>query len=141
MVAPLKKRNQQSGYILILVMVVICVIALSMTLWANQTVGSSFFAARRGSTVQSFSLAESAALEAYWRLRQNPEYRSGQNRYWGSEWYGFTIIDNTPWSVNDLSLDVLGRGNAGGKMRGVRLRLSRSSTDSAFRIVSWSEEN
>lgn len=133
--------KDESGYILLLVMVIICVIAFITVQVVNQVTGASFLASRRAGNVRAFSLAESAAMEGYWQLSQDPSYRDTQERYWENEWYQYEIIDPTPSSTDDLFLDITGIGRVNNRSRGVRLRLIRDNASDNYQIESWHEAN
>lgn len=133
--------RDESGYILILVLVIVCIIAIATVLLIGPTMNASFFAARRSSHVPAFALAENAAHEGLWKLNADPSFRGSGARYWGNERYTYTIVDSSPSTTNDLSLDILGEGFIGSLRRGIRFRLTRTNTSSPFTIVTWEEEN
>jgi type II secretory pathway pseudopilin PulG len=133
--------KDESGYILLLVMVIICVIAFITVQVVNQTTSASFLASRRARNVRAFSLAQSAVMEGYWRLSQDPSCRETQERYWENEWYQYTIVDPSPGSTDDLVLDLIGLGHTDNHSRGVRLRLIRTDSSANYQIESWHEAN
>lgn len=104
------------------------------------TINPSYLAARRTDSVRAFPLAESAALEGFWKLTRDPGFRGAQERHWEDGWYRYIIVDATP-GTNDLILEVLGEGFDGNRERRVRLTLGRTSLDQTFTITKWSEEN
>lgn len=135
--------KNEEGYILLIVLVIVCVITLAIVGITTRTTQASFLAAKRVGTIQALPLAESAAMEGYWYLVGDPTYRIiNQERHWGSSWYRFSIIDSTPLNPNDdLSLDVLGEGFTGNQQRSVRLILTRPDLNATYTITSWSEDN
>lgn len=134
-------RNE-SGYVLLIVLVVVCAMTLAVISLTNRTTQASYLAAKRAADVQALSLAENAALEGYWRLTTQPTYRTSQERHWDGVWYRFSIIDPTPLTAaDDLYLEVLGEGFSGTQRRRVRLVLTRSNLNSDFVIDSWEEDN
>ena len=131
-----------NGYVLLIVLVIVCVITLAIIGLTTRTTDASFLAAKRVGTVQAFSLAESAAMEGYWYLVADPTCRVNQERHWGNTWYRFSIIDSTPLDPNDdLSLEVLGEGFAGNQQRSVRLVLTRPALNTTYTIDTWQEDN
>lgn len=133
--------HDESGYILILVMVIVCIITMATVLLVGPTMNASFFAVRRSATVSALAMAENAAREGLSKLHDDPSFRGSGERFWGDEWYRFTIIDATPGTTNDLSLDILGLGYIGNVGRGIRLSLIRTDVDAPFTIIGWAEEN
>mgnify|MGYP007126045654 CR=1 FL=1 len=134
-------RNE-NGYVLLIVLVVVCAMTLTIISLTNRTTQASFLAAKRAAAVQAFSLAENAASEGYWRLSVQPTYRTSQERHWGRAWYRFSIIDPTPLTADDdMDLEVLGEGFSGTQRRRVRLVLTRLDMNSDFVIDSWQEDN
>ncbi|HHZ19632.1 MAG TPA: hypothetical protein GX391_03830 [Firmicutes bacterium] len=132
-------KNEQ-GYILILVIAIVCIISFAIILVMGSTVNPSYLAARRVDTVRAFPLAESAAMEGYWQLTQDPTFRGTRERYWSDGWYRYTIVDTTP-GTNDLTLEVIGDGFAGNQQKRVRLTLRRANLNETFTITGWNEEN
>lgn len=133
--------HNESGYILILVLILVCIITTATVLLLGPTVAASFFAARRSATTSALAMAENAAHEGLWRLNNDPSFRGTGQRVWNNERYEYSIIDASPGTTNDLSLDILGRGYVGSVQRGIRLRITRVNTASPFTIVGWAEEN
>jgi hypothetical protein len=131
----------ENGFILILTVLAIIMITTATLIIAERTANASIFSARRAVSVQAYSLAESGALEGYWRLVQNPDLRTNGTAYWGSDYYSYTIIDATPGSVGDLSLTVRGEGFQNGVSSAtvVELSLTRPSTTALFTINAWHE--
>jgi type II secretory pathway pseudopilin PulG len=134
--------KNESGYILLMVLVVVGVISFGIIGLMTRTTEASFLAARRARNIQAFSLAESAAMEGYWYLVNDPTYRTNQVRQWGNDKYSFQIIDSTPSDPNnDIILEVLGEGYIGNQQRKVRLVLARPDLNSTYAMSSWSEDN
>lgn len=134
--------KSEKGFVLLLVLVIVCVMTLAVISLTTRTTQASYLAAKRAATVQAFPLAENAALEGYWRLVSDPSYRLSGEKHWSDGWYRYTIIDPTPLiSDDDLSLEVLGEGFAGREQRRVRLILARPDLYSGFVISSWREDN
>ncbi len=132
--------NKDDGYILLLVLVIVCLITFATIAITSRTTQASYLAAKRASVIPAFSLAESAALEGFWYLVNDPTCRMNQERHWGNTWYRFTIIDLTP-GTDDYDLEVLGEGYTGNQQRKVRLVLHRPDLSSDFTISLWSEDN
>lgn len=134
-------RNE-NGFVLLLVLVIVCVMTLAVINLTTRTTQASYLAAKRATAIQAFPLAESAALEGYWHLAARPTFRLNQERHMSGGWYRFTIIDPTPSVLDDdLSLEVLGEGFVGREQRSVRLRLTRGDLNASFVIDSWWEDN
>ena len=136
--------HNEKGYILLLVVVMVTVIACTVVILANRTFHASFFAARRELNAKALALAENAAMEAYWQLVKDPTYRpaTAQERHWGTAWYRYAIQDSTPLDPSDdLQLIVTGQGFVRGQQRGVKLVLRRINTAVKFSIHSWAEQN
>ena len=140
--------QDEKGYVLILTIAIICMMTVSVAVLANRTVFGSALALRRGQTVQALQMAESGALEGYWQLIRNPEFRTagtGVTKVFNdavfSGRYTYRIIDNTPTNLQDLELEIVSEGLVGRWQRKVRLRLSRSNNNTAFKKNAWQEEN
>jgi type II secretory pathway pseudopilin PulG len=131
--------KNENGYVLLIVLVIVCVITLAIIGLMTRTTDASFLAAKRVGTVQAFSLAESAAMEGYWYLVADPAYRViNQERLWSTDKYSFSIIDS---AHDDMHLEVLGAGFVGNQQRSVRLTLSRPDVSSTYSIDTWQEDN
>lgn len=134
--------KNENGYVLLIVLGIVCVMTLAVIGLTNRTTQASYLASKRAVSVQAFPLAENAALEGYWHLVIKPNYRINQERHWDDGWYRFTIIDPTPLvAEDDLNLEVLGEGFYGGEQRKVRLFLARPNLNANFTIISWQEDN
>ncbi len=134
-------RNE-NGFVLLIVLVIVCVITLAVINLTTRTTQASYLAAKRAADIKALPLAENAVLEGYWHLTISPAYRDSREKHWGDGWYRYTIIDPTPLvSDDDLSLEVLGEGFSGGEERRVRLTLHRPDLNSSFVISSWREDN
>lgn len=138
-------KRPEGGYILITVLVIVFIITLATVILSEHTLNASFFAVRRSETVSAFALAENAAMEGFWQLTRNPDFRGTQERHWGGEWYQYSIVDSSPGALNDLTLDIIGRGYVQGtgsqRTLAVRLHLSRTNTATVFKIDSEIQEN
>lgn len=134
--------RDENGFVLLLVLVIVCVMTYVVISLTTRTTQASFLAAKRANDIRAFPLAENAALEGYWQITNTPSYRGSQERYWSEGWYRFTIIDPTPLITDDdLSLEVLGEGFIGNRKRRIRLRLTRPNLNGVFSISSWREDN
>lgn len=135
--------RDENGYVLLIVLVLVCVVTFGIISLMSQTTQASFLAAKRVGTIQAFPLAESAAMEGYWSLVADPAFRTTDPlaRHWGNSWYRFSIIDDTPLDTDDLNLEVLGEGFTGSQQRRVILQLTRLALNSSFTIRSWKEDN
>jgi hypothetical protein len=135
--------KNDKGYILLIVLVIVCVITFAIVGLTTRTTEASYLAAKRSGTVRAFSLAESAAMEGYWYLTADPNCRTGQERHWNSEWYRFSIIDDSPLDdpSGDLSLVIIGEGHVSNEQRKVKLVLTRLDQYTAFTLNSWQEDN
>jgi hypothetical protein len=130
----------ESGFILILTVLAIIMITTATLIIAERTANASIFSARRAITVQAYSLAESGALEGYWRLVQNPDLRTNGTAYWGSDYYSYTILPGAA-PPGSLTLTVRGEGfqNGASSSTVVELSLTRPSTTATFTINAWHE--
>ena len=134
--------KNENGFVLFLVLVIVCVMTLVIISLTTRTTQASYLATKRVATVRTLPLAESAALEGYWHLASNPSYRLSGEKHWNDGWYQYTIIDPTPLIVDDdISLEVLGEGFVDREQRRIRLVLTRSDLNSDFIIESWREDN
>lgn len=133
--------KNEDGYVLIVTIVIICIITFSILVLTNRTVTASIFALRRADTVKALSLAESAALEGIWQLQNDPSYRTTQKRYWTDGHYQYSIEDETPATVDDLDLAVVGEGFVNDQTRKIRVKLHRDDTDTQYAIVYWQQLN
>lgn len=135
--------KNDNGYILLIVLVIVCVITFAIIGLTTRTSEASFLAAKRFRTAQAFSLAESAAMEGYWYLAADPNCRISQERNWDSEKYSFSIIDDSPEDdpSGDLSIEIVGIGYAGNEQRRVRLVLNRPDQYTTYTMNSWQEDN
>ena len=140
--------QDEKGYVLILTIALICMMTVSVGVLANRAVFGSTLALRRVQTVQALQMAESGAMEGYWQLIRNPEFRTtgsgvtkvfNDSAFKGS--YTYQIIDNSPSDRQDLVLDIVSIGISGRWERKVRLRLTRSDVNSVFQKNLWQEEN
>jgi hypothetical protein len=130
----------EKGFILILTVLAIIMITTATLIIAERTANASIFSARRAITVQAYSLAESGALEGYWRLVQNPDLRTNGTAYWGNDYYSYTISPSAAPS-GSLTLTVRGEGFQNGVSSStiVELSLIRPSTTATFTINAWHE--
>lgn len=134
-------RNE-NGYVLVLVLVMVCALTLAVISLTNLTTQASYIAVKRAASVQAVPLAESAALEGLWQLKIAPSFRDTREKHWSDGWYRYTIIDQTPLVTdNDLNLEVLGEGFFGKEQRRVRLLITRPNLNADFVVSAWREEN
>ncbi len=132
-------KRQETGTVLILVIVLVSVITYLTIILLNETLDNSYLATRRLATVQALALAENAVNEAYHILVFNPVYRGQKKQYLNDAWYQYQIIDPTPTTTDDLNLAILGEGESGNFRRQLKLTLRRENLETPFRVVAWSE--
>lgn len=131
--------DEERGYVLILTIVMICALTLSMIVISHRTIFASALSWRRVDSVRAFTLAENAAMEGYWQIQKEPNFRANGQRHLEDGWYRYTIIDLTPATTDDLNLEVIGEGFVKNIRREVQIRLSRSTISENFIISAWEE--